>query len=152
MASQLEPFSGEEVFQAPPERVFAALTNPETIAAAIPDKVSHERVDERTLKCVVSPGFAFIRANMKLTITVNEARPNTDVAFNIASQGIGASMQVDCVMRIAPEGAAASRVGWEARVGKLGGLIAAVSPALIRGAADKVIRDGWAAMRKQIET
>lgn len=150
MASQLEPFTGEEIFAASPSRVFAALTDPDALAEAIPDKISHERVDDHTLRCTVRPGFSFVRANMRMMVTIAEAIPESDVVLQIASQGIGAGMNVDCRLRISPE-ESGSRIAWEARVNKLSGLITAVSPTLIRSAADKVIRDGWAGMRKQIE-
>jgi carbon monoxide dehydrogenase subunit G len=102
------------------------------------------------LKCVVKPGFAFMRATLKMTLEIVEATPDSLVQYRIASSGIGASMKVACTMRIAPEGEG-SRVEWVAQVTELSGLIAAVSPALIRGAAEKVIREAWGAVRGQVE-
>jgi uncharacterized protein len=149
--SKIEPFSGDEAFAAPPERVFAALLDPETLAKAIPDLVSSERLDERTLRCSVRPGFSFLRATMKMTIAITDVdEAQRAAAMLISSSGIGASMKVETRMRVQPEGDG-SRVAWEARVLELGGLIAAVSPTLIRGAADKVVRDGWDAFRRCVE-
>jgi uncharacterized protein len=152
MATRLEPFTGEERFAAPPARVFEALTDPDSLAAAIPDLVSHEKVDDRTLKCSVRPGFSFIRTTLRMTVEIAEAQPHEQVSLRIHSQGIGAAMKVECRMRIHPEqGGAAAQVAWEAHVHELSGLITAVSPTLIRGAADKVIRDGWETLRRRIE-
>lgn len=144
-------FSGEETFAASADRTFAALTDPDVLARCIPDLVSAERVDDRTLRCSVKPGFSFIRATLKMTIVFSEVDAGRRfAALDIASKGIGASMNVRCAMTV-HEQAGASRVKWEATIAQLGGLIAAVSPALIRGAADKVIRDGWAALRREVE-
>jgi carbon monoxide dehydrogenase subunit G len=152
MPARLEPFAGEENFAAPPARLFATLTNPDALADAMPNRISHERIDDRTLRCTVRPGFSFVRANMQLTVVIAEAVPDSAVALNIASKGIGASMKVECKMRISPDDSGQrSKVEWEATVAELSGLISAVSPALIRGAADKVIRDGWDAIRQQVE-
>lgn len=149
MSSTLEPFSGEEAFAVPAAQLFAFLTDPDRLALAVPDRVSHTRVDDRTLKCVVRPGFSFIRANMQLTFTISKAMPNSEVNVDVVSQGIGASLQVECRFEIEDAGSG-SRIRWTARVIKLSGLIAAVSPALIRSAADKVIRTGWDGVRQQI--
>jgi carbon monoxide dehydrogenase subunit G len=155
MPTTLEPFAGQEQFAAAPARVFAAITDPESLARAIPDLTSHERVDERTLKGVVRPGFSFMRASMKLVLTIDQASPPAPgtpgrAEMNITSGGIGASMKVGCRILL-QEHDGGTRLDWEAEVHELKGLIAAVSPALIRGAADKVIRDGWEAIRREVE-
>lgn len=155
MAGPIEPFSGEESLAAPPARVFAALTDLDVLAQTLPGLVSSERVDDRTLRAVVRPGFSFLRANLRLTVTIIETTPPAAAALRIAAQSIGLSMQVESRVRIeairGPDGAEASKVHWEARVGELSGLVTAVGPTLIRAAADKVIRDGWDAVRKRVE-
>lgn len=145
-------FSGEESFAAHPDRTFAALIDPDVLARCIPDLVSSQRVDDRTLQCTIKPGFSFIRAKMKMTVVLDDVdAAGRSATINIASKGIGASMKVQCRL-VVHEHDGASRVAWEANVVELGGLIAAVSPALIRGAADKVIHDGWSALRPIVET
>jgi hypothetical protein len=39
---------------------------------------------------------------------------------------------------------------WSAQVDKLSGLVTSVSPALIRGAADQVIRHAWSQVRREL--
>jgi carbon monoxide dehydrogenase subunit G len=150
MTAPLEPFAGEEKFTAPPARLYTCLTDLDSLARTIPDLVSSTRIDERTLRCTVRPNFAFIRATMQLTFTIGETVPDSTIVLAISSQGIGAAMDVGCRLQIA-EDPAGSRLTWTASVNRLSGLIAAVSPALIRGAADKVIRDGWARVRQHVE-
>lgn len=144
-------FRGEEVFQAAPQRTFEALADPDVIARCIPDLVSSERVDDRMLQCIVKPGFSFIRAKMKMTVALSEVEaPGRTLVLDIASKGIGASMKVRCRVSVHEHGEA-SRIEWEARITELGGLIAAVSPTLIRGAADKIVHEGWSRLRGIVE-
>ncbi len=150
MPPTIDAFTGEESFSTSPESLFAALTDPDSLALAVPDRVSHTRIDDRTLKCVVRPGFSFIRANMQLTFSIVNAVPNSEVAIDVSSQGIGAAMQIECRFQIEPAGDG-SRILWTARVAKLSGLISAVSPSLIRSAAEKVIGAGWDGLRTQVE-
>jgi carbon monoxide dehydrogenase subunit G len=148
MAKTIE-FGGEERFDAPPEKLYGLLTDLEAMAGTIPDLVSSEKIDERTLKCVVRLGFSFLRGTMKLTIAVDPANPPHDATMRVAAQGIGVGMNVVSQLKISAE-AAGSRLDWSATVEELKGLIAAVSPALIRAAADQVFRHSWTAVRKKL--
>jgi carbon monoxide dehydrogenase subunit G len=142
-------FGGQERFAAPPERVYALLTDLDAMAATIPDLVSAEKVDDRTLKCVVRPGFSFLRGTLRLTIKLEDCQPHETAAMNIDAQGIGMSMGVASQLRILgePDG---SRLEWTAGIVQKKGLISAVSNSLIKAAADQVIRHAWSQVRKQL--
>jgi len=149
VANQVTEFGGEEHFSASPEKLFELLTNLDAMAATIPDLVSAEKVDERTMKCVVRPGFSFLRGTMKLTISLGEVQRPESAAMSVAAQGIGVSMNVISQLNISPaEGG--SRLDWTARIQELKGLISAVSPGLIKAAADQVIRHAWSQVRQQL--
>ncbi len=144
-------FAGEESFAASADRTFAALIDPDVLAQCIPDLVSSKRVDDHTLQCTVKPGFSFIRAKLKMTVVLNEIDPaQRSAVIDITSKGIGTSMNVQCRLAVTGQ-EGRSRVVWKANIAQLSGLIAAVSPALIRGAADKVIQDGWSSLRPIVE-
>ncbi len=149
MTNAANEFGGEESFASPPEHVYALLTDLDAMAGTIPDLVSSEKVDGRTLKCVVRPGFSFLRGTLKLTIQLAECLPSQQAAMNVEAQGIGVGMRVASELSIVPEDAG-SRLLWRARVVERKGLLAAVSPSLIRGAADQVIRHTWSAVRKRL--
>jgi carbon monoxide dehydrogenase subunit G len=142
-------FGGEERFDAPPEKVFALLTDLDAVAGTIPDLVSSERVNARTLKCVVRPGFSFLRGTMKLSIGLGDTTPPSAAMMTVTAQGIGVGMDVVSQLKIAADGAG-SLLTWTANVENLKGLIAAVSPALIKAAADQVIRHAWSEVRKAL--
>ncbi|REK17891.1 MAG: hypothetical protein DWQ37_05040 [Planctomycetota bacterium] len=142
-------FGGEERFAASPEQVYALLTDLDAMGKTIPDLVSAEKVDERTLKCVVRPGFSFLRGTMKLTVALAECEPPQRAAMNVDAKGIGVSMRIASQMHIVPE-SEGTRLEWQARIEQLKGLISAVSPGLIKAAADQVIRHAWDQVRKQL--
>jgi carbon monoxide dehydrogenase subunit G len=148
VASPIE-FGGEEHFGASPEKLYGLLTDLDAMAATIPDLVSAEKVDQRTMKCVVRPGFSFLRGTMRLSIVLGETDPPSGAVMTVSAQGIGVSMSVLSRLAIAAEGDG-SRLTWSARVEELKGLIAAVSPGLITAAADQVIRHAWGKVRAQL--
>lgn len=149
MARQPTEFGGEEHFAASQERVYALLTNLDAMAATIPDLVSSEKVDDRTMKCVVKPGFSFLRGTMRLTISLGDCQPSERAAMNVEAQGIGVGMSVVSQLLVHPEGDG-SRLEWTARIEQLKGLMSAVSPTLIKAAADQVIRHAWSKVRKEL--
>jgi len=148
MAGPIE-FAGEEHFQASSERVFALLTDLDAMAGTIPDLVSSERAGDHTLKCVVRPGFSFLRGTMKLQIDLADLQPPERAVMQVAAQGIGVSMRIVSQLQVTPEGSGAKLV-WSAQVDQLKGLVAALSPSLIKAAADQVIRHAWTQVRKQL--
>lgn len=148
MSTPIE-FGGEEQFTSPPEKLYGLLTNLSAMARTIPDLVSSEQVDERTLNCVVRPGFSFMRGTMRLAIALGECQPTTSAAMSVAAQGIGVGMKIGSNLQISPDGAG-SKLDWTAQILERKGLISAVSPALLKGAADQVIRHAWQAVRKEL--
>jgi carbon monoxide dehydrogenase subunit G len=149
MAKKNIEFGGEERFAASREKLYALLTDLGAMAGTIPDLVSSEKVDERTMKCVVRPGFSFLRGTMRLTITVGETQAPQRATMSVAAQGIGVGMNVVSQLTISAEGTG-SRLDWTAKIEELKGLVSAVSPGLIMAAADQVIRHAWGQVRKQL--
>lgn len=153
MPTSLEPFSGEEVFEAPPERVFAVLTDLDALPTAMAGLVSSEKVDDRTLRAVVRPGFSFMSGQIRLTLSISETLPPKFALMRVAAASIGVGMNIESKLNLSPiEEGRNTRLAWEARVHDMKGLITAVPAGLIRAAADKVIRDGWKSLRARIES
>ncbi len=82
-------------------------------------------------------------------ISLADLAPPTAAGMNVAAEGIGVSMRVASTLRIAPEGTG-SKLTWEARLEEVKGLAAALSPGLIKAAADQVIRQAWQQVRMQL--
>jgi carbon monoxide dehydrogenase subunit G len=148
-------FEGEETFAAPRERVYALLVDLDALPESIPDLTSSKKVDEWTLEAVVRPGFSFLRGTMKLRFTLDELKPTTDAVLKIDASGIGVSMKVTSRMHLSdavgPDGGAATKLVWKAEVSDLKGLVATVSPGLVRAAADQVVRHGWAQLHEKLK-
>jgi len=149
MVSPLSEFGGEERFAASPEKLLSLLTDLDALPAIIPDLVSSEKADPQTLKCVVRPGFSFLRGTMRLSIRLVESHPPESATLGVTAQGIGVSMNLCSRLNVSADGSG-SCLNWKATVDELKGLITAVSPTLIQAAADQVIRHAWSQVRKQL--
>jgi carbon monoxide dehydrogenase subunit G len=141
--------SGEELLEAPAERVFALLTDKNTVATLIPDLESHQIDEQGTLHGVVRPGFSFLRGTLRLAIRIEPAPAERQATMLVAAEGIGTSMEVRSTMVLERAGGG-TRLKWSANVESIRGLLAAVSPALIQAAASKVMADGWERLRRHL--
>ena len=150
MADDLS-FGGEETFSVPVERLFAFVTELDSLARVLPDVESAERVDDRTLRCVVRPGVSFLRGKLTTTITLADIQPNESATLLLDSKAIGAQVGVEAALAFAPNDAG-SKLTWNARVIRRTGLVAAVSAGLIRAAAEQTIRCGWQNLRETLES
>ena len=87
IAGQGAQFGGEEHFQASPERLYAQLTDLDAMTRTIPDLVSAEPIDERSLRCVVRPGFSFLRGSLRLVISLADLKPPEEATMKIDAAG-----------------------------------------------------------------
>jgi carbon monoxide dehydrogenase subunit G len=144
-------FGGNETFSAPPEQVFAALTDLDRLPSLIPDLVSAEKVDDRTLNCVVRPGFSFLRGTLRMTIAIVDLVPPKSASMKVSASGIGAQIEIASSLDIAPKDSG-STLTWSATVTELKGLVATISRPLISAAADQVIRKAWQRLQAELAT
>jgi uncharacterized protein len=127
---------GERVVDAPPERVFAALTDPDVVAEAVPLIRSHREVDEDHWEATVKAPIRFA-PSVSIRFVVTERRPPQHAAI----QTHGGGAHVVSSFDLEPEGGG-TRVRWRAQI-QLSGLLApfgghGLEP-LARRAADRVL-------------
>ena len=127
---------GVRLVDAPPDRVFAALTDPAVVAAAIPVVRSHRVIDDDHWECKVQAPIPFAPA-MTIHFEVVERRPPDHA--EIRSRGGGAV--VTSSFDLSPEGGA-TRVRWHADL-ELQGILAAFGghalEPVARRASDRVL-------------
>jgi hypothetical protein len=150
MATAPLTFGGEETLAAPPERVFNLLTDLDQVAATIPDLVSSEKVDDRTLECVVRPGFSFLRGTLRVTVVLGQIQRPAHAAMHVSAKGIGTQIGIESRIQLADD-PAGTKLTWTAEIVELKGLAATIGRSLISAAADQVIRRAWQRVREQLD-
>jgi carbon monoxide dehydrogenase subunit G len=150
MAENDLTFGGEESFSVPVQRLFAFVSDLESLARVLPNVESTERVDDRTLRCVVRPGVSFLRGKLTTLITLADLQPTELATLTLDSKTIGAQLAVEAALHFAPRDTG-SKLTWHAKITRRTGLVAAVSSTLIRAAAEQSIRQGWQNLRVAVE-
>jgi carbon monoxide dehydrogenase subunit G len=142
-------FEGDRDFPLPPADLFAMLTDARFLVACVPDveKVSEQEADRAVF--TVRPGLAFARGTLEVTLQVVEKAPPTSARMMMTSKGVGSSSTVEASLGLAAADGG-TRMHWIAEVKELGGLLKMVPQGLIRGAAQKVLNDAWAAVEAKL--
>jgi carbon monoxide dehydrogenase subunit G len=163
-------FGGVEQFAADAARVFCVVTDLDVLARVLPDVESSERPDADTLRCVVRPGFSFLRGKLNVTIVRRQVAPTNaessadtstgplSASFRVESKAIGVQIAVETSLRVEARDDSGSNPGagsalhWTAHVVERKGLVAAVSASLLRAAAEKVIQQTWDRLRNELSS
>jgi uncharacterized protein len=142
-------FEGDRDFTQGPADLFAKLTDARFLATCLPDveKAAEQETDRAVL--TLRPGLAFARGTLEVTLQVVERTPPTAARMLLTSKGVGSSSKVEASLALAPRDSG-TRVHWIAEVKELGGLLKMVPQGLIRGAAEKVLNDAWAAVAAKL--
>jgi hypothetical protein len=139
-----------ERFAVPREKLFAALTDPESLRACIEGCEEMARTGDDVYEAKLKIGVAGIKGRYKGKVELRDKRPPE--SFTLSVDGSGAPGFVKGTGRLelaeAPGGATELRCEGEAQVG---GLVAAVGSRLIEAAARKLAGDFFAKLRARVE-
>ena len=143
-------FEGDRDFPLPPADLYTKLTDARFLVTCLPDVegVSEQEADRAVL--TLRPGLSFARGTLEVTLQVVEKTPPTAARMRVSSKGIGSSSTVEASLALAANGDG-TRVHWIAEVKELGGLLKMVPQGLIRGAAEKVLNNAWAAVEAKVK-
>jgi carbon monoxide dehydrogenase subunit G len=141
-------FQGVETLPVPPDAAFDRLADAGWLAAALPDaQVTSAGPDAASWR--VKPKFAFMAGVLDTEAVVSGREPGRQVRYTVVSKGVGSSSTVQAVLTFAPADGGSS-VEWAADVTELGGLLKLAPRGLIQAAAQTVIGEVWAAVRRKL--
>jgi uncharacterized protein len=142
-------FEGDNDFPQAPALVWSQLTDATFLVSCIPRVESVPLAEPTVAKCVLRPGFSFIRGTLEVTLRVTEAVEPTSVRAQAHGKGIGSGNDVEAIMTLTPHDGG-TRVHWTADITNLTGLIKAIPQGLIKASAQKVIAEVWETVREKL--
>lgn len=142
-------FEGDKDFPQAPADLWAKLTDARFLASCIPDVQSISLAEPDRAELVLRPGFSFVRGTLEVTLRVADAAAPTAARYLVSGRGIGSTSEVEAAIALTPRDTG-THVHWTAEVKALGGLLKMVPPGLVRGAAEKVVHDVWAAVEAKL--
>ncbi|MGI8532595.1 MAG: SRPBCC family protein [Geodermatophilaceae bacterium] len=128
--------SGTAQLSAPPDRVWAALNDPDVLARTIPGCEQLAETGPEEYRMTVSAGVASIKGTYLGRVRISDRVEPTSYVLHASGSGGPGTVSADCLVRLAAEGDGTA-VSYEADA-VIGGVIAGVGQRVLAGVAKKM--------------
>lgn len=135
---------------APPDRVWAALNDPQLLKACITGCESIEPLEDNAYKVAMSVRIGPVSAKFNGKIILQDINPPESYTINFEGQGGMAGFAKGTArVKLSPEGEATS-LAYTASA-QIGGRLAQIGSRLVDGAAQKMAADFFAALARELQ-
>jgi uncharacterized protein len=143
-------FSGMTAINAPRDRVWAFVIDPQQVGWCGPGVESIEEVDATHFRARAKVGIGVISARFAVNLELVESQEPHRAVIKASGQAPGSAVEATGEMRLSGPADGPTTMDWSADVAILG-TIASVGARLIEGTADKLIKQAFDCMRAKLE-
>jgi carbon monoxide dehydrogenase subunit G len=143
-------FEGTVDINAPRDRVWAFLIDPEQVGYCGPGVESIEVIDDTHYKAAAKVGVGFINARFSVNLELAEQEPPDRAVIKAHGQAPGSAVDATAEMRLSDGADGVTRMDWQADVA-IAGTLASVGARLIEGTANKMIGQSFDCIRSKLE-
>ncbi len=142
-------FEGSYTINAPRQKVWEFLIDPNAIAKCLPDLQRLDIEGPDKFSALVKVGVGFIKGDFKMRLQITEKQPPSHATMTITGSGASSSVDVLTTIDLADKGPA-TELKWTADV-KVGGLMAGLGQRMMGSATEKTVSDMFECVKKQLE-
>lgn len=143
-------FSGTVDINAPRDRVWAFLMDPDQVGPCGPGVESIEVVDADHFKAKAKVGIGFISARFNIDMSIAERDEPNQAVIKAHGQAPGSAVDATATMALRDGENGGTTMDWGADV-LIGGTLASVGARLIEGTANKMIGQTFDCIRTKLE-
>jgi carbon monoxide dehydrogenase subunit G len=143
-------FAGQVQIDAPRERVWAFLIDPDQVGSCGPGVESVEVVDPTHFRARAKVGVGFISARFVVDLQIAEQDPPTRSVIKAHGQAPGSAVDATAAMTLSDGENGSTVMDWTADV-TISGTLASVGARLIEGTANKMIGQTFDCIRSRLE-
>jgi carbon monoxide dehydrogenase subunit G len=143
-------FSGTVEINAPRDRVWEFLIDPDQVGSCGPGVESIEAVDETHFRARAKVGIGFISARFVVDMSFADLAPPDRATIKAHGQAPGSAVDADAEMRLSGPTEGPTTMDWNADV-NIAGTLASVGSRLIEGTANKMIGQTFDCIRTKLE-
>jgi carbon monoxide dehydrogenase subunit G len=144
-------FQGTVEIDAPRERVWAFLMDPDQVGGCGPGVESIEAIDADHFKARAKVGIGFISARFVVDMTVAERNEPDLAVLKAHGQAPGSAVDATATMALSGPAEGPTTMDWSADV-SIAGTLASVGARLIEGTANKMIGQTFDCIRAKLAT
>jgi carbon monoxide dehydrogenase subunit G len=143
-------FGGTYQINAPREKVWDFVINPNKIGKCLPDLKSLEVGADNSFTAIARVGIGFMKGDFKFQLAIVEQNPPSHARLKGTGTGVGSSVSMDTSIDLA-EADGGTKLTYKADV-QIGGTLASVGQRVIGGTTEKTMADVFSCVKKQLET
>lgn len=143
-------FEGTFEVDAPGEKVFSTVMDPNEISSCIPGLKSLNVVSPEEYSVVVRVGLAFIKGDFNIKFKLVEKEDNKHAKLTGIGQGMGGTLDLEAIMDLS-ETDGKTKMDWKAEA-KIGGKLGSMGQRLIGGQAQKLIKELFDNLQKKLSS
>ena len=143
-------FSGSTEINAPRDRVWAFVIDPEQVGWCGPGVESIEVIDESHFRARAKVGVGVVSARFNVNLELAEAVEPDRAVIKASGQAPGSAVEATGEMSLSGPAEGPTTMDWSANVAILG-TFAAVGARLVEGQANKMIKQAFDCMRTKLE-
>jgi len=144
-------FNGTVDINAPRDRVWAFLMDPDQVGPCGPGVESIEVVDADHFKAKAKVGIGFISARFNIDMSIAERDEPNNAVIKAHGQAPGSAVDATATMALRDGENGGTTMDWGADV-LIGGTLASVGARLIEGTANKMIGQTFDCIRTKLES
>ena len=143
-------FEGTVQINAPRDRVWAFVIDPNQVGQCGPGVESIEVIDDSHFKATAKVGVGFISARFVVNLEFVDLDAPSGATIKAHGQAPGSAVDADARMQLSDADGGGTTMDWSAEV-NIAGTIASVGARLIEGTANKMIGQTFDCMRTKLE-
>ena len=143
-------FEGTVQIDAPRDKVWAFVIDPNQVGQCGPGVESIEAKDDRRFKATAKVGVGFISARFVVDMEFVDLKAPDEASIKAHGQAPGSAVDATARMQLSDGDGGGTQMDWSADV-SIAGTIASVGARLIEGTADKMIGQTFDCMKSKLE-
>jgi uncharacterized protein len=143
-------FEGSVAIDAPRDKVWAFVIDPQQVGQCGPGVESIEVIDDTHFKAVAKVGIGFINARFTVNMEMAEQEPPSRAVIKAHGQAPGSAVDATAAMSLSDGEDGGTRMDWNADVA-ISGSLASLGARLIEGTANKMIGQTFDCMKQKLE-
>ncbi|MBA2380708.1 MAG: carbon monoxide dehydrogenase subunit G [Chloroflexi bacterium] len=143
-------FAGSVDIDAPRDRVWAFVIDPNQVGRCGPGVESIEIIDDTHFKATAKVGIGFISARFVVSMEMAETTAPDHAVIKAHGQAPGSAVDATATMTLGDNRTGGTRMDWSADVA-IAGSLASLGSRLIEGTANKMIGQTFDCMKSKLE-
>ena len=139
---------GSNAINAPRERVYSLLTDPNFVAKTLPDAEDVHVIDESSLEAKIRLRIAVVSSALRIRMAIGKTAPPTKATLTAEGSGSGSNMKITSTFELSGDGPTTMR--WSADA-DITGVMAGIGSTLLKGFASKKVAEIFKGITAAVE-